>query len=56
MDSTYSLNSHWLETLDWVIRKSLESKLMVILDMHEFNAMADDPEAKRDMFLALWKQ
>ena len=56
MDKNYILNPKWLETLDWAIQKGLEAKLMVILDMHEYNAMADDPVAKKEMFMAVWRQ
>jgi endoglucanase len=56
MDSTYKIKSGWLETLDWVIKKGLEADLMIILDLHEFNAMAADPVAKKEMFLSVWKQ
>ncbi|KAF0130468.1 MAG: endoglucanase [Bacteroidetes bacterium] len=56
MDSNYQLQKEWLETLDWAVKKGLEAKLMVILDMHEYNAMADDPIAKKEMFMAVWKQ
>jgi len=54
--STYQIDSKWLETLDWVIKKGLDAKLMVILDMHEFTQMAGDPIGKKDMFLAVWRQ
>ncbi len=56
MDSTYKINPRWLETLDWVVKKGLEAHLMVILDLHEYNAMAADPVAKKGMFLSVWKQ
>jgi endoglucanase len=56
MDGTYKLNPKWLETLDWAVKKGLEAKLMVILDMHEYNAMADDPVAKKEMFMSVWRQ
>jgi endoglucanase len=56
MDSTYTIDPKWLETLDWAVKKGLEAKLMLILDMHEYNAMADDPIAKKDMLYAVWKQ
>ena len=56
MDSNYKLNQQWLETLDWAVKKGLEANLMVILDMHEYTAMADDPIAKKEMFLSLWRQ
>jgi endoglucanase len=56
MDSQNRINSHWLETLDWVINKGLDANLMIILDLHEFTTMADDPEAKKPMFLSFWEQ
>jgi endoglucanase len=56
MDSNYKINSAWLETLDWAVRKGLDAGLMVILDMHEYNAMAEDPVAKKEMFLSVWRQ
>jgi endoglucanase len=56
MDKAYVIKPAWLETLDWAVKNSLDAGLMVILDLHEFNAMADDPEAKKEMFLSVWKQ
>jgi endoglucanase len=56
MDSQYKIDPGWMETLDWVVEKGLEAKLVIILDLHEYTAMADNPEAKKDMFLAFWKQ
>jgi endoglucanase len=56
MDSDYKIEPKWLEALDWIVKHGLEAKLMVILDMHEFNAMADDPVGKKEMFLSVWKQ
>ena len=29
---------------------------MVILDLHEFQAMGDDPAGNRERFLAVWRQ
>jgi endoglucanase len=56
MDKDYKINPRWLETLDWVVKNGIEAKLMLILDLHEFNAMADNPEAKKEMFLSVWRQ
>lgn len=56
MDSANKFDPQWLETLDWVVEKGIEAKLMVILDMHEYNAMADDPIEKKEMFLSVWRQ
>jgi endoglucanase len=56
MDSNYKINPEWLATLDWAVKNGLDAGLMVILDLHEFNAMADDPVAKKEMFLSVWRQ
>src|ERR1035437_3932989 len=56
MDNQNKINPHWVETLDWVVNKSLEANLMIILDLHEYTTMADNPEAKKDKFLSFWKQ
>ncbi len=56
MDDKNRINNHWLETLDWVVNKGLEANLMVILDLHEYTTMADNPEAKKEMFLSFWRQ
>ena len=56
MDSSYRIKPGWLATLDWAVEKGLGAGLMVILDLHEFNAMAADPLAKKEMFLSVWKQ
>jgi len=56
MDEAYIISPEWLKTLDWVVAKGLEANLMIVLDMHEYNAMADDPEAKKEMFLSVWRQ
>jgi endoglucanase len=56
MDSQNKINPNWLATLDWVVNKGLEANLMIILDLHEYTTMADNPEAKKVMFLSFWKQ
>ena len=56
MDSQNKISPGWLETLDWVVTKGLDANLMIILDLHEYTTMADNPEAKKEMFLSFWKQ
>ncbi len=57
MDSTtFELREDWWKVLDWAVENALANDLMVILDMHEYYAMADDPVSRKDMWLAFWKQ
>jgi endoglucanase len=52
----WALRDTWFNTLDWVVQQATEQGLMVILDLHEFNAMGDNPEGNREKFLAFWRQ
>jgi endoglucanase len=56
MDAKYNINPDWLATLDWAVDKALDADLMVVLDLHEYNALADDPMAKKEKFLSVWRQ
>ncbi|MBW8000899.1 MAG: glycoside hydrolase family 5 protein [Planctomycetes bacterium] len=55
-NKNFALSSHWLEVLDWAITNALKNNLAVILDLHEFNAMGDDPKGTKKLFLAFWNQ
>jgi endoglucanase len=52
----FALKPAWLETLDWAVKGALANRLAVILDMHEFHAMAEDPAGRKEAWLAFWKQ
>lgn len=52
----YSIDPAWLETLDWAVAQALDHDLVAILDMHEFTAMAKDPEGLKPKYLAVWEQ
>jgi len=58
MDSAngWAIRPSWLATLDWGVTNAQAQGLMVILDLHEFNAMGENPEANQEKFLAFWRQ
>jgi endoglucanase len=51
-----ALSRSWLKVLDWAVEQALKNDLMVILDLHEFNAMGKDPQGNRAKFLSFWRQ
>ena len=55
-NNNYRLPQSWFDLLDWVLEKALANNLMVILDFHEYTAMADKPETKKEIFLSFWRQ
>ena len=54
--SGYKIEAGWFRMLDWAVEQALANDLMVILDCHEFNAMARDPEGLKAKWLAFWRQ
>jgi len=56
IDAQDQLSPAWLDTLDWVVRKARAAGLLVILDLHEFEAMGRDAEGNHERLLATWRQ
>ena len=46
----------WFEMLDRALRQALAARLAVILDLHEFQAMGENPAGNKARFLAVWRQ
>ncbi|MCX8108630.1 MAG: glycoside hydrolase family 5 protein [Verrucomicrobiae bacterium] len=55
-ENGWQLRQSWMETLDWVLNSATQESLMVILDLHEFNAVGNDPDGTKEQFMAFWKQ
>lgn len=58
MDATHNwaVGESWFKVLDWAVASAQEQGLAVILDLHEYGAMGNDPEANQAKFLAFWRQ
>ena len=54
--NNWALRETWLEVLDWAVKNTQAQGLVAILDLHEFNAIGQNPEANKDKFLAFWRQ
>jgi endoglucanase len=52
----HKLSPAWFSTLDWAMKHALAQRLMVILDVHEYHALGEDPAGNRQRFLAVWRQ
>jgi len=59
MDATnhWALKSSWFEVLDWAVNEAQKQHLAVILDLHEFNALGENPTGdNKEKFLSFWRQ
>jgi endoglucanase len=52
----YAISESWYEVLDWAVREAQAQDLRVILDLHEYNSLGDDPATNKVKFLAFWRQ
>lgn len=50
----WALRDAWLGVLDWAVEQA--QGLVAILDLHEYNAIGQNPEGNKDKFLAFWRQ
>ena len=55
-ENGYKLGEAWLNTLDWAVKNAQANQLMVILDLHNYEDIAQAPLAYKPRFLAYWKQ
>jgi endoglucanase len=56
MDQRNRLDPKWLATLDRVVEQAGEAGLGVVLDEHDFDRCAADPDACEPKLLAFWSQ
>lgn len=55
-ESPYKINKKFFNRIDEVIGWALERDLMVVLNIHHYNALMEQPQEHRERFLALWQQ
>lgn len=44
------------QRVDWIIEQADRTGLIVIIDLHHYYELSEDPAGHRDRFLALWEQ
>src|SRR5262249_23022193 len=52
----YTIAEGFLNRVDWAIDQALKRKLRVVLNMHHYDGMMQDPDNHRERFLAIWQQ
>ena len=55
-DAPYTIDPAFFEKVDWAVNQALDQGLWVVLNMHHYLELFEEPEAHQERFLALWKQ
>lgn len=53
---TYKIGEYFFERVEHVVRKSLENKLVTIINVHHFEEMYQDPDRYKPALIAIWRQ
>jgi endoglucanase len=52
----YTIDETFFKRVDWAIAQALGQGLAVILDVHHYNELMEDPDAHVERLLGFWKQ
>lgn len=55
-ETPYTITPEFFERIDWVIEQALNNDLNVVINVHHYDELFENPDAERDRFLALWAQ
>jgi endoglucanase len=52
----FAIEEEFFEKIDWAIDQALANHLAVIVDLHHYEEIHQDPDAHADRFVAMWRQ
>lgn len=52
----YAIDEKFLQRVDWVIEQALANKLLVVINIHHYEEMMQDPDGHRARFMGIWQQ
>jgi len=52
----YTIDAEFFKRVDWAVDNALARDLPVMLNIHHYNELDDDPGGHKERFIALWKQ
>jgi aryl-phospho-beta-D-glucosidase BglC (GH1 family) len=52
----YRIDAKFFDRVDWAINQALKRHLSVVVNMHHYDEIFDDPDKHRERFVAMWRQ
>jgi endoglucanase len=52
----YTLEPAFVERVDWAIKQARDNGLALVLNMHHYEELEDNPDGQSERFLAMWRQ
>lgn len=55
-EAPYTIDPEFFARVDWAVEQALSRKLLVVVNMHHYEEIFEDPHGERERFIALWEQ
>ncbi len=55
-EKPYTIEQNFFERVDWAVKNALFRGLFVIINMHNYDEIYENPKEHSERFLALWQQ
>jgi endoglucanase len=55
-EAPYTIDSAFFERIDWVIDQALKNELVVVINIHHYDEIMENPVWHKDRFVAIWRQ
>jgi len=55
-DSPYTIDPVFFERIDWVIDQALKNDLTVVINIHHYEEINEEPRPHKERFLSIWQQ
>jgi endoglucanase len=52
----YRIEQAFMERVAWAVRNALDNGLAIVVNIHHYDELYEDPDGHRSRFLALWRQ
>jgi hypothetical protein len=52
----YTIDPEFMDTIKWAVDRAVANELPVVLNIHHYNEIMENPAAHKERFLALWDQ
>ena len=56
MTAPYTIDASLFERVDWAVDQAFSRGLLVVVNVHHYEEIMQDPQEHRERFLALWEQ
>lgn len=52
----YSIDEDFFERIDWAIDQALSNSLAIIINIHHYEEIFENPDGEKERFLSIWEQ